>query len=511
MTRTWKQRVDPIQRRVRSARLRHLAVLVVEQTAPLVSAVLFIRIVQVRSGVLVEPSYIWRWAAATSTVVLLGAVIFRVLRRIHTPYEIAQILDSGSGLRDAFSTAWFLLAHPGYATGFNAAAHVAHANGLIYQIRPGKLFPIPTKSLLTVAALCGLLAYTGSAIPHAPTPGKSPTSTRLSPGVSVTPATMSGISNRGVDSSGENPQSEIEREPAGRGSQAYEPGFTAVSQKDQSGPASDLTQSSGSRKESDHSPDAHAIAENPSVSAPTEAASHPAADPNTGLNGHAMASVTDPGVRQSDAHRDSGLGTQTTPSLVLSTESRLSQLLAPITRLLTPGGQSPHPAKTEAASPPVKTRPEAAPHPGSEQGSAPTPGSLHTQGSLPDMTEYSSSDASNQQASNKAPTNFPPSMGGSRTEAAPNARQDFPASGNLIDLVEPNPSGDTGHTRVEAVQGGGSLLRSHSVDPDHHSDSGREILRDEVPLGYQSSIQTYLERTRVNMQIRSRSKQQVQR
>jgi hypothetical protein len=501
MMRTWKQRVDPIQRRVRSALLRHLVVLVVEQTAPLVSAVLFIRIVQVASGVLVEPSYIWRWAAAASAVILLRAVIFRVLRRLHTPYEIAQILDSGSGLRDAFSTAWFLLAHPGYATGFTAAAHVANANGLVSQIRPGKLFPIPTKSLLTVAALCGLLAYTGSAIPHAPIRGKSSTSTRLSPGVGVTPATISGISNRGVDSSGENRQSEIEREPAGRRSQAYEPGSTAVSQRAQSGQASDQTQSSGVRKESDHSPDAHGIAENLSASAPTEAASHSAAaDPNTGLHGHAMASVTDPGVKQSDAHRDSRLGTQTTHSLVLSTESRLSQLLAPITRLLTPGGQSPRPAKTEAVSPPVKTRPEAAPHPGSEQGSeqgsAPTPGSLHTQGSLPDMTEYSSSDASNQQASNKAPTNFPPSMGGSRTEAAPNAPEDFPASGNLIDLVEPNPNGDTGHTRVQAVQGGGSLPRSHSVDSDHHSDSGREILRDEVPLGYQSSIQTYLERAR---------------
>ena len=493
MTRTWKQRVDPIQRRVRSARLRHLVVLVVEQTAPLVSAVLFIRIVQVASGVLVEPSYIWRWAAATSAVVLLGAVIFRVLRRLHTPYEVAQILDSGSGLGDAFSTAWFLLAHPGYATGFNAAAHVAHANGLVSQIRPGKLFPIPTKSLLTVAALCGLLAYIGSAIPHAPTRGKSSTSTRLSPGVGVTPATISGISNRGVDSSGENPQSEIEREPAGRRSQAYEPGSTAVSQRAQSGQASDQTQSSGVRKEREHSRDAHGIAENLSASAPTEAASHSAAaDPNTGLNGHAMASVTDPGVKQSDAHRDSRLGTQTTHSLVLSTESRLSQLLAPITRLLTPGGQSPRPAKTEAVSPPVKTRPDAAPHP----GSTPTPGSLHPQGSLPDMTEYNSSDAFNQQALNKAPTNFPPSMGGSRTEATPNAPQDFPASGNLIDLVEPNPSGDTGHTRVQAVQGGGSLLRTHSVDSDHHSDSGREILRDEVPLGYQSSIQTYLERAR---------------
>lgn len=497
MTRTWKQRVDPIQRRVRSARLRHLAVLVVEQTAPLVSAVLFIRIVQVASGVLVEPSYIWRWAAATSAVVLLGAVIFRVLRRLHTPYEIAQILDSGSGLRDAFSTAWFLLAHPGYATGFNAAAHVARANGLVSQIRPGKLFSIPTKSLLTVAGLCGLLAYTGSAIPHGPTQGKSPTSTRLSPGVGVTPATRSGISNRGADPSVENPQSEIERELAARRSPAYEPGSTAVSQKTQSGHANDQTQSSGVQKESDHSPESHGIAENLSASAPTEAASHPAAaDPNTGLNGHAMASVTDPGVRQSDAHRDSRLGTQTTPSVVLSTESRLSQLLAPITRLLTPGGQSPRPAKTEAVSPPVKTRPEAAPHPGSEQGSAPTPGSLHPQGSLPDMTEYNSSDASNQQASSKAPTNFPPSMGGSRTEAAPNAPQDFPASGNLIDLVEPNPGGDTGHTRVQAVQGGGSLLRSHTVDSGHHSDSGHEILRDEVPLGYQSSIQTYLERAR---------------
>jgi hypothetical protein len=134
MTRTWNQRVDPIQRRVRSARLRHLTMLA-----------------------------------------------FRVLRRLYTPYEVAQILDSGSGLRDAFPTAWFLFAHPGYATGFHAAAHVAHANSLVSQIRPGKLFPIPAKRLLMVATLAGLLAYTGSVIPHALTQGKSATSTRVNP------------------------------------------------------------------------------------------------------------------------------------------------------------------------------------------------------------------------------------------------------------------------------------------------------------------------------------------
>jgi hypothetical protein len=492
MTRTWNQRVDPIQRRVRSARLRHLTMLVVEQTTPLVAAVLFIRIVQVVFGVLAEPSYVWRWAAATAVAALLGVVTFRVLRRLHTPYEIAQILDYGSSLRDAFSTAWFLLAHPGYVTGFQAVAQAAHANSLVSQIRPGKLFPIPAKRLLMVAALAGLLAYTGSVMPHALTQGKSATSTRLNPGAGITPATTSGIANRGVDSSAENPERQVDRELAGRSSPAYEPGSTAVSRKAQSGLANDQTQSSGVRKESDYSPDRHGIAVNLNASAPTEAASHPpAANPNTGLNGHEMASVTDPGLSQGDAHRDPHLGAQTTTS-VASTESRLSQLLAPIKRLLTPGGQSPRPARTEAVRPAVKASPEAAPHP----GSAPTPGSLHPQGSLADKTEYSSSDASNQQASNKAPASFPPSIGGSRTEAARDVTGDFPASGNLIDLVNPNPSGDTGHNRVQAVQGGGSRQWSHCVDADHHSDSGHEIMRDEVPLGYQRSIQAYLERTR---------------
>lgn len=492
MTRTWNQKVDPIQRRVRSAHLRHLVVLLVEQTTPLVAAVLCIRIVQVVFGVPVEPSYIWRWAGATAVVVLLGAVVFRVLRRLHTPYEIAQILDSGSGLRDAFSTAWFLLAHPGYATGINAAAHVAHANGLVSQIRPGKLFPIPAKSLLMVAALGGLLAYTASVMPPAVTQSNSPTSTRLNPGVGITPATTSGIANRGVNSPAENPQSEAERELAGRASQAYESSSTTVSQMAQPGQADDRTQSPSMRKEGDHSPEGPGIPENPHGSGPNEAASHPpGAAPNTGLNGQVIAPVMDLSVSQSDAHRDPHLGTQTTNS-VPSPGSRLSQLLAPIQRLLTLGGQSPRAARTEPGSTAAKTNPEAGPHP----ESAPTSGSLHPQGSLLDKTEYSSADPSNQQASNNAPASLPPSMGGSRTEAAPNLAQDFPASGNLIDLVDPNPSGDTGHTSVQAVQGSGGRQTTHSFDAGHRTDSGHQIMRDEVPLGYQRSIQAYLERTR---------------
>src|SRR5271163_4073535 len=109
MNKTWRQKADRIQGKVRLARYWHLTVLVAEQAAPMLAIALCLCIVQVISGMRIELSPI---VLLTGALVVVAWVVFRVVRRLRTAYEIAQLLDAASQQHDSFSTAWFLLANP---------------------------------------------------------------------------------------------------------------------------------------------------------------------------------------------------------------------------------------------------------------------------------------------------------------------------------------------------------------------------------------------------------------
>ena len=109
-----RQKASPIQVSVRSARFWHVTVLIAEAAVLPLGVVLCLRVSLLVAGIRIASSPGMLGAGALAVAVMLGWVWLRVVRRLRTPYEIAQLVDAGFDLHDLFSTAWFLLEHPGF-------------------------------------------------------------------------------------------------------------------------------------------------------------------------------------------------------------------------------------------------------------------------------------------------------------------------------------------------------------------------------------------------------------
>jgi hypothetical protein len=450
MRKTLRQKADRIQGKVRSARYWQFTVLVAEQAAPLLSIVLGLRIVQVILGVR-SPGMPW----AAAVVLMLAWVVFRAARRLRSPYGMAQLLDAGVHLHDSFSTAWFLLENPGYATGPEIAAHIAHATTRVSEIRLHKLFPLPAKRLLVVAVLAGVVAVTGVR-PDARVMSKN----------GAEPVTVSRIIS-GWFHSKQNPQKQEERELPAIASAGDEPGHNlAGSQQAQASRMNDLGEPTSDKPGAAANEDTSHMPESDRSNVVNAPARAPSESPNAGLKTSHEARTLDSGS---------------------SKASLLSQLLLPMKRLLNMADQRSQAADsakqaantTAPANDVASDRLQASPHgPASDQRALPP--------------EYSSAEASAQQAAGS----LPPSIGGGHPKAAPDSLDGSSASAHVIDLVDANPSGDIGHTRTLAMQNSKGGQQLYSTDSDRHADSARHIMQDDVPLAYQRSIQAYLEHTR---------------
>jgi hypothetical protein len=486
MKRNWRRKADRIQGKVRSARCWHLTVLVVEQVAPLLAIALCLRIVQVILGVRIGPSPGVLWIGGLAVALMLAWVVFRVVQRLRTPYEIAQLLDAGSHLHDSFSTAWFLLANPGYATGPEVAAHIAHATTRVSEIRLRTLFPLPAKRLFVVAFLVGVLGATASRIPsqsgrsgRTGDPGSPPRTWEdlfrvLSDDRSAETSSRS--------NSKENPQTQEERELPGIASRGGAPNHNMIGpQQAQSGQLNDRTTQPPDIQDHLPVPGEPGVEESGNEGAPNEVTSHvPASDRSSVANAPAKApsETANAGAKNSHEDRAGDSGS--------SKASLASQLLSPMKRLFDMARQQLRAA--EAAT--NRTAPAAGNNVASDRLQAAPQGQGSNQRTLP--PGYSSAEASAQQAAGS----LPPSIGGGHPKTAADSRDGSFASVNVIDLVDTNPSGDTGHTRILALQNTRSGQQLYSTDSDHHADSARQILQDEVPLAYQRPIQAYLEHPR---------------
>lgn len=479
MKKTWHQ-ADRIQGKVRSARSWHLAVLIAEQGAPPLAIVLCLRMVQLVLGVRIDPSRAVLWAGALACTLLLAWVVLGVRRHLHTRYEIAQGLDTATGLDDSFSTAWFLLENPGYATGPQVAAQLAYATSRVSEIRLPAIIPLPTKRLSVVAVLVGVLAVTVAVRPGI--------RLRLTSKNEVEPVPASRTTSSGSNAPA-NQQKQVERELPGKPSPAQLSHNIAGGLQAPSSQRSDrITQSFGMRGGGDHWLRNPNVDENRNEGVPYEVTSHaPASDGSGAAKAPAVAPAgnANSGLRSSHEDRTGRSGASKT--------SLISQWLAPIKRLLDTVGRRPH---TEEANTQPANR--AADPAGNNVASDRLQASSHETGSnqRAPRPEYSSVDASAQQASSKAAGSLPPSIGGGHPKTAPHAVKGYSTSVNVIDLVDPNPSGDAGHTRTLATQNTGNGQHMDSSDFDHHPDSGRQVMQDDVPLAYRHSLQTYLEHAR---------------
>jgi hypothetical protein len=475
MNETWQTPADRIQVKVRRGRLRHLTVLLIEEATPVLAILLCVRIGQVAFGV--HADWIVLCLGMVALAAVLGAVSWRVRRRLHTPYEIAQMLDAGSRLNDSFSTAWFLLANPGYATGPNVVAHITHAGSRVSDIQLGELFPLPARRIFVVLSLGVLLAAIGLVGPRSQG-SLLPLPSRIAPRDS----SKAILAPRMEQAGPENLQTGL---PSRLGI-ANEPGDNPLGrQVTESHGIGDSTHSASTLGSGDPLPGKTGAEK--SLDAVNETMSSPS-----------TASPSDPGSTRRDAnqsassagghqdHRANGNSPSPAPSL-------LSRMLSSMKRLLNVEGQGGH--STEADTQPASKGP---PPPRTSVASghlqALPQGSIsNQQGVLPDKPEYSAADASTQQTSTKAPGSLPASIGGAQPGAALNPTDKYSVPDNVIDLVDASPGGDTGQTRVLAARNSASGKARKSADFAHHAEFGGQISHDDVPLAYQRPIQAYLE------------------
>jgi hypothetical protein len=468
VVRTWNWKADPIQRKVQSARVRHLAGLVLEQTAIFLAVVLPVWIAFYLRGEIVHKVF---WIAFAVTL-MAAAGGFQVKRRFRSSYEIAQILDSRAGQRDLFSTAWFLLEHPALAAGPNVSAQIARANMVLPQIQLSDLFPVPLRSALAVLGLSALLIAAVFVLPGQTARGKSLTA---APGLGSRLLSQDGPalpSSKTEDS--ERRQAEGAAAKNAPGLQMTDPRLATRGPANSGAPSPSLD--AGARQ-------------TPGITEAKDKQDALASDEARRLSAGAAqgedASAGQPGTQKKsdesgEPHKNSGV----------PQESSASKLLAPLQRLLKKDKQPLTTAKVDKQLQTATETPSAAKRDlGHSAGSAPGP----TPGGQ--QVSENGSGASAQQPFDKAPATSAENRGGpSEFQASTGAPETIPTAINVIELVQTNPEGETGHTKVEAVRAATPRKQGDSSARAHLADSGYGSTRDDVPLGYQRSLQAYFER-----------------
>jgi hypothetical protein len=470
VARTWNWKTNPIQRKVQSARVRHLAGLVLEQTAIAMAIVLPLWIA-FSIGPAIAHRELWMGFAVIS---MAAAAVFQVKRRFRTSYEVAQILDSRAGQRDLFSTAWFLLENPALAATPNVSAQIARANTSLPQIRLSDLFPVPLRSALAVSGLSALLIATIFVLPDKAGRGKSPTvATGLG---SLSPSRPGAAPFRspemGERERGRNEGAAAQDAPSVGG--VY-PRLARGGQANSGAPSPSMDAGAG---------------QTPGKTEPADERNGFAPDTmRPALAGAAKAENSPTGPAQAPKKSEESSSSK---NLGASQESLASRLLAPIRRLLDNGKQPLTAAKTDKQPETATNGPSAAKRDlGHLAGAVPAPAPGGQQ------VSENGSGKSAQQPFDKAPANSAENGGAAgQFQASTGASESIPAATNVIELAQTNPDGETGHTKVDAIQAAAGSMQVGSSARTRLSDSGYGFMRDDVPLGYQRSIETYFGRER---------------
>jgi hypothetical protein len=467
VARTWNWKTNPIQRKVQSARVRHLAGLVLEQTAIAMAIVLPVWIA-FSLGPAVAHKELWMAFVVT---LMAATAVLQIKRRVRASYEIAQILDSRAGQRDLFSTAWFLLENPALAAGPNVSAQIARANMALPQLPLSDLFPVPLRSALAVAGLSALLIASIFVLPGQVGKGKSLTA---APGFGSRPSSLlAGPSSRHPDTG--------ERERGGTDGALPKnaPGVGVLDPRLARG---------GQASSGAPSPSMDAGARQTPGKTGREDELNGVAPDTTGQAFAGAAKAGNGPMGQPEKQSDESGGFS--KKAEARQESLASRWLAPIRRLLDNGKQPLTTAKVDKQPETATNGPAAAKRDlGHSAGAVPAPSPGGQQ------VSENGSGVSAQQPFDKAPANSAENRGGaSEYHASVAAAESFPVATNVIELAQTNPDGETGHSKVEAVRAAPGPKQAGSSDRTQLTDSGYGSMRDDLPLGYQHSVQAYFQR-----------------
>jgi hypothetical protein len=436
----------------------------------------------------------WYW------LVLLGGIgagiaLFRVLRNRMAPYRVAQVLDQKFELKDSLSTAWFLSSGANPREDSLAQLQIARAEELAQTVRVAEAFPFRAHRAWAVAGALAAVAFGLFAVRYMVTSSMSLREAmiplHLDSVFERSEDPHSPAAKRALDSSANDPSAKLippeVRENASN-SDANQPQDGKENGAETAASGSSPAQNTDPEaKRSTHEQQAH---EGGRSGSDTKSG-----DKADGSPGQEPGSKTDPDTKDQSAR-----GQDASPGLMDKMKDALSSLMAK----MRPGQNSqgsPQDNKRQNAdgkagdpNPTSKDQAGQQQDAGNQQPSREQNSQGQAQGQTKEKAQASQSQASDQ--STQSGSDSRSGVGRQDGNKGVKEAEQLQAMGKLEEIIGKRSANLTGEMSVETPSNKQQLKTAYSQRQGHHTDSGGEINRDEIPLIYQQYVREYMEQVR---------------
>ena len=497
----------PSQRRVRAlveaAWRRSFLVLAVEQSGAALAALFAGVILLLLLGTQILN---WRWVVLLSAVGL-GLTCFRVRRRMLGRYAVAQTLDRRARLSDSLSTAWFLLEQPAEAKPYGwADSQIERAAAASDSVRLASFFPFAWRRSWAIALALGAVAFGLFALRYLVT-------STLDLRASLVPLRIPFVAQvlEQVKEFGQHRPDGLR--PGIAGGQTAPPPQPVPAgkggQREQSKEKAPAAPKPGSGHGAEPSPDGAEAATAKSASAAKDAKSSGQKASDGKSNETNPSAADQPGDKpESSGSPDATEKSASRPSQSLTDRMKdaVSGMLAkmkpqsanqprPQAQQAKDNGKSGNPsnAANQADSRNQQTATSSSRSQAQSEQQASAQGEAQAQAS--EKSAGAQSRASDESADRKG-SDPHSGVGRQDGEKALKAAEQLKAMGKLDEIIGKRSADLTGEMTVETRSDAERLETQYSGRTGKHTDSGREIERNEVPVALQQYVREYMEQVR---------------
>lgn len=472
---------------VRSAARRRFAVLTIEQFAFALAPVLGGLIVLLLAGTQILH---WYWLTLLALAGVAIATV-RIRARSASNYQTAQIVDKRLHLDDSLSTAWFLVENEGQAQSRMASFQMQQAEQIAARIQPAQAFPFTWQRAWSLTVALGAVAFGLFAVRYLVTRSLSLQQPLLS--VHFAPVferleSRLSRNNRPPDdlTSGEQPLQRADE--AGNQVPDRKQLNAPKGESEHAGETLDPNGKSASSAQSDKTgnpQDGKAENQNGPGNSPAQAKET------------TQSSATQSKPQSAGSQQQSQGGQQGSQGLMDKMKDALSSFMAKMRENSSPQSQQ-------------STRPSNEDKTGSQSSGKAQQGDQQQARNQQANQDQSSEGQAQAQASERTQASEGRSSD-SMPEKGADAhsgigRQDgdkdvkeaeqLQAMGKLAEIIGKRSANLTGEITIETPSGKQQLKTAYSQKLGHHSDSGGEINRDEIPLADQQYVREYMELVR---------------
>jgi hypothetical protein len=436
----------------------------------------------------------WYW------LVLLGGVgagiaLYRVLRSRIAPYRVAQVLDREFELKDSLSTAWFLRRGANPREDSVAQFQIARAEELAEAVRVAEAFPFRAQRTWAVAGALAAVAFGLFAVRYMVT-------SSLSLRQSLIPLRLEAVFERSEDPHSLEARRALDSAAGDPNAKLIPPEVRETAPNGDANHPQDgkenAAESAASGSSPDQNTDPHATKSSQEAQAHEGGRSSSDAKSGDKADGSPR---QEPGSKANPDTKDQAArGQDASPGLMDKMKDALSSLMAKM-----------HPGQNSQGSPQDNKRQNAdgktgnpnstskdqagqQQDAGNQQPSREQNSQGQAQGQTKEKAQASQSQASDQ--STESGSDSRSGVGRQDGSKGVKEAEQLQAMGKLEEIIGKRSANLTGEMSVETPSNKQQLKTAYSQRQGHHSDSGGEINRDEIPLMYQQYVRQYMEQVR---------------